>query len=99
MNSLVSDSVPENINKMFVDAQRNITSLITLLQGDTINQVLKHMSVTCGEFLQQFQKLVLGVIYQLGSLYHQLTERQVSIQHVPHQLILVVMFDHILFHK
>lgn len=57
------------------------------------------MSVTCGEFLQQFQKLVLGVIYQLGSLYHQLTKRQVSIQHVPHQLILVVMFDHILFHK
>lgn len=99
MNSLVSDSVPENINKMFVHAQQNITSLITLLQGDTINQVLKHMSVTCGEFLQQFQKLVLGVIYQLGSLYHQLTKRQVSIQHVPHQLILVVMFDHILFHK
>lgn len=99
MNSLVSDSVPENINKMFVHAQQNITSLITLLQGDTINQVLKHMSVTCGEFLQQFQKLVLGVINQLGSLYHQLTKRQVSIQHVPHQLILVVMFDHILFHK
>lgn len=64
-----------------------------------VNKAVKHMSVTCGEFLQQFQELVLGVVYQLGSLNHQLPERQVSIQHVPHQLVLVVMFDHILFHK